>query len=123
MEEQNFVYSYSSVRKREVELIRSKYLPKEESKLERLKRLDMKVRCAGQIESLTVGIIGLLVFGIGMCFGLGVLNGGMWLAFLFGILGTAIMLPAYPIFRRIAQKTKKELTPEILELSDEILKS
>ena len=34
-----------------------------------------------------------------------------------------IMIPAYPIYRRIARKTKTELTPEILRLSEEIIKS
>ena len=32
-------------------------------------------------------------------------------------------IPAYPIYRRITRKTKAELTPEILRLSEEIMKS
>ena len=39
------------------------------------------------------------------------------------VLGTVIMIPAYPIYRKIAQRTKAELTPEILRLSEEIIKS
>ena len=42
---------------------------------------------------------------------------------LFMIIGTVIMISAYPIYRRIAHKTKAELTPEILRLSEEIMKS
>ena len=41
----------------------------------------------------------------------------------FMIIGTVIMIPAYPIYRRIARKTKEELIPEILRLSEEIMKS
>jgi hypothetical protein len=37
--------------------------------------------------------------------------------------GAVIMIPAYPIHRRIARKTKTELTPEILRLSEGIIKS
>jgi len=33
------------------------------------------------------------------------------------------MLPAYPIYLHISRKTKAELTPEILQLSEEIMKS
>ena len=39
------------------------------------------------------------------------------------IIGTLIMIPAYPIYRRIARKTKADLSPEILRLSEEIIKS
>ena len=123
MENKPFTYNYSAVRNKEVESIRRKYLPKEESKLETLKRLDYKVQSAGMIESLCIGIIGALVFGIGMCFFLEVFAGATWLSALFMIIGTLLMIPAYPIYRRIASKTKEKLTPEILRLSEEIMKS
>ena len=37
-----FTYQYSAEKNKEVENIRSKYLPKEENKFERLKHLDRK---------------------------------------------------------------------------------
>ena len=124
MENNNvFTYRYSAAQNKEVERIRKKYLPEEESKIDLLRKLDNRVQSAGMIEGLTVGIIGCLIFGIGMCFGLDVFRGADWLSLLFGGLGVIIMLPAYPIYKRIAQKTKAELTPEILRLSDEIMKS
>lgn len=123
MENNTFSYNYSAARNKEVESIRNKYMPREESKLERLKKLDLRVQMAGAIESLCFGIVGALVFGIGMCFFLDVFAGAAWLSALFMIIGTVIMIPAYPIYRRIAHKTKAELTPEILRLSEEIMKS
>ena len=123
MENKPFTYNYSAVRNKEVESIRRKYLPEEESKLETLKRLDYKVQSAGMIESLCIGIIGALVFGIGVCFFLDVFAGAVWLTALFMIIGTLLMIPAYPIYRRIARQTKEKLTPEILRLSEEIMKS
>ena len=123
MENKSFTYNYSAARNKEVESIRRKYMPHEESKLERLKKLDLRVQMAGTIESLCFGIVGVLVFGIGMCFFLDVFAGAAWLSALFMIIGTVIMIPAYPIYRRIAHKTKAELTPEILRLSEEIMKS
>ena len=68
MENKSFTYNYSAARNKEVESIRRKYMPREESKLETLKRLDYRVQSAGMIEGLCLGIIGALVFGIGMCF-------------------------------------------------------
>ena len=123
MENKPFTYNYSAARNKEVENIRRKYLHEEESKLETLKRLDYKVQSAGMIESLCIGIIGALVFGIGMCFFLEVFAGATWLSALFMMVGTLLMIPAYPIYRRIAHRTKEKLTPEILRLSEEIMKS
>ena len=123
MENNTFSYNYSAMRNKEVESIRKKYMPHEESKLERLKKLDLRVQMAGTIESLCFGIVGALVFGLGMCFFLDVFAGAAWLTALLMVLGAVIMIPAYPIYRRIARKTKTELTPEILRLSEEIMKS
>ena len=115
-----FTYTYSASQNGEVERIRGKYLPKEENKLERLRKLDFKVQSAGKLPSLTIGVIGCLVFGIGMCFGLDVFAGSDILTLIFCSIGVAIMLPAYPIYKRISRKAKEKLVPEILRLSDEI---
>ena len=120
MENNTFTYNYSAQRKKEVEKIRKKYMPQEVNKLETLKKLDSRVQMAGQLQSLIVGITGALIFGIGMCFGLDVFTGADWLAVLFCIFGAVIMVTAYPIYRHIARKTRAELVPEILRLSDEI---
>ena len=119
----SFTYSYSAVNNKEIERIRRRYLPQSEDKMETLRSLDARVQSAGMIESLSLGIIGCLIFGIGMCFGLGVFGGGEWLALVFGGIGTLVMLPAYPLYRRIREKTKARLTPEILRLSEEIMES
>lgn len=116
-----FTYQYSAERNKEVENIRNKYLPKGENKFEKLKQLDYKVKNAGIIESLCVGIIGLLVFGVGMCIALGTLSGAKWLATMLCILGVVIMIPTYHIYTKISGEVKKELTPEILKLSEEIM--
>ena len=120
---QVFNYQYSANQNKEVEHIRKKYLPKEENKLDTLRKLDSCVQMAGIVESLTIGVIGALVFGIGMCFGLDVFSGADWLSVLFCVVGTAIMLPAYPIYKFISAKTREKLTPEILKLADELMKS
>ena len=92
MENSRFTYQYSAETSREVEDIRKKYLEREESKLERLKRLDGKVRRAGKIQGICIGVIGCLIFGVGMCFGLDALAGADWLTVALCALGAAVLL-------------------------------
>ena len=115
-----FRYSYSAKQNPEVLEIRSKYLPREESGLEELKRLDNEVSSAGLPQSLAVGIAGCLVFGLGMCIAMEVLVGGMILGALVGICGMAIMITAYPIYRFCFRKDKIKHQPRILELVAEL---
>ena len=123
MENVTFNYNYSAEKNKEVEKIRSKYTPREENDYEKLKKLDRRVESAGIVESLCLGIIGALVFGVGMCFFLDVFAGGALITALLMIAGTLMMLPAYPMCKRISKKTREELTPEILALSEKIMKN
>lgn len=118
-----FTYQYSAKQNKEVERIRNKYLPMQENKLDALRKLDYRVQTAGVIPSLTLGIAGCLIFGVGMCFGLDVFAGANWLTLLFAALGVFTMLPAYPLYRYLARKAKRALTPEILRLSEDIMNS
>ena len=115
-----FHYSYSAKQNEEVQAIRDKYLPREESKLEELKRLDHAVSSAGLPQSLAVGIVGCLAFGLGMCIAMEVLRGGMILGTLLGVCGMAVMIVAYPIYRSCFRKAKTKHQPRILELMAEL---
>lgn len=118
-----FTYSYSAKENKEVQEIRSNYLPREESKFEELKRLDHTVQTSGTAESLCVGIGGALVFGLGLCLAMQVIGGGvltMALGVLLGTIGMAGAMAAYPIYRKVFGETKEKLTPRILELSEEL---
>jgi len=118
-----FTYQYSANQSREIERIRCKYLPKEENKMDTLRRLDTRAMTAGVVPSLCIGVIGSLIFGVGMCFFLAVFEGTALITAALMILGALIMLLAYPVYRRISRKTKEKLTPEILRLSEEIMRS
>lgn len=115
-----FSYNYSAKENKEVQEIRKKYLPQEESKLEELKRLDRCVQESGMMESLIVGIGGMLVFGLGMCLAMEVIGNSVILGILLGIVGAAGMFAAYPVYRKIFNKTKEKYTPRILELTAEL---
>lgn len=118
--ERVFRYSYSAKQNEEVQAIRDKYLPHEETKLEELKRLDYEVSSAGLLQSLAVGVVGCFVFGLGMCIAMEVLSGGMVLGALIGAFGMAVMIAAYPIYRSFFRKAKTMHRPRILELVAEL---
>lgn len=115
-----FHYTYSAPENQEVLNIRKKYLPREESMLEELKRLDNLVHSAGTLEALSLGIGGCLLFGLGLCFRLEVLGSVTWPGILLGLAGTAGMIFAYPTYRNLFKKTKQKHTPRILELTDQL---
>ena len=121
-----FIYRYSAKENTEVHEIRKKYLPREESKFEELKRLDYTVQNSGMMESLCAGIGGALVFGLGMCLAMQVIGSGVFLialGVLLGIIGMGGMLAAYPVYRKVFDKTKQKLAPRILELTAELSKT
>ena len=121
--ENTFSYKYSAKENAEVQAIRKKYLPKSESKLEELKRLDETVQASGMVESLCAGIGGALIFGLGLCLAMQVIGSGALttaLGVLLGIIGMVSMIVAYPIYRKVFGKTKEKYAPRILELTAEL---
>ena len=64
--EEMFQYTYSAAQQEEIRKIREKYIPREETKLEQLRRLDRAAGKKGTAFSLTAGIAGCLLFGLGM---------------------------------------------------------
>ena len=103
-----FTYNYSASINKEVAEIRKKYMLREENKLEELKRLDNEVQTAGTTPSLIVGILSSLIFGVAMCMALKVIGGGIILGVLIGIIGTAGMIAAFPVYRYYSKTAKAE---------------
>ena len=115
-----FHYTYSASQNQEVLNIRKKYLPQEESKLEELKRLDSLVQNSGIVEALCAGIGGCMIFGLGVCLAMEVIGSAVWLGVLLGLIGTASMIIAYPVYRKLFEKNKQKYAPRILELTAEL---
>ena len=117
-----FQYTYSAGNQEEIKQIRSKYLPREENKLERLRKLDAGVTQKATMYSLIVGIIGMLILGGGMSLCLTAGEMWMFLGIPIGIIGMAILSFAYPIYNRIIKTERKRIAPEIIRLTDELMK-
>ena len=124
---EGFSFTYSAAQQQEVEDIRKKYLPKEEDKMEQLRKLHAIPTQKAQTASLAVGIIGALIMGTGMSLAMTEIGAAlgslaMVLGIAVGFVGMVLVALAYPLYNRVLKKQRKRIAPEILRLSDELLK-
>lgn len=117
-----FEYNYSASRQSEIEAIRKKYLSKEDDKMEQLRILDRSVERPGTIISIVVGLIGTLVFGAGMSMALVGTTIMLIPGILVGVVGMVLIGIAYPLYQWRTKKERERLAPQILALSEELLK-
>lgn len=131
-ESKGFRYTYSAKEQAELKRIREKYTPpsEEENKMERLRRLDRGVVQKAQTVALILGVIGTLIlgFGMSMCmtdFG-DILGSYKDLAMLVGIaigvVGGILAALAYPTYNLVVRRERKKVAPEIIRLTDELMK-
>lgn len=124
---QSFEFTYSAERQQEVEAIRKMYLPKEEDKMKQLRRLHSIPTQKAQAASIAIGVLGTLILGTGMSLcmtDLGAALGhlAMVIGILVGVLGLAMVATAYPLYNIVLRKERQRIAPEILRLSEELLK-
>ncbi len=131
-DEENFSYTYSAKEQSEIESIRRKYETKSEreDKLEQLRLLDKNVTSKATVVALVLGIIGALVMGLGMSLvmtdlgeAMGI-NGNtrMIIGIIVGIIGMISACLAYPMYIYTFKKEKEKIAPEIIRLTDELMK-
>ena len=124
---EGYSFTYSAAQQQEVEEIRKKYLPKEENKMEQLRRLHAIPTGKAQAASLAVGIIGALILGTGMSLCMtelaGFLGGtAMFIGIPVGLAGLVLVALAYPLYNRVLKKQRQKIAPRILALTDELMK-
>ena len=127
-----FSYTYSAGEQAELKRIREKYTaPTEaEDKMARLRRLDASVTQTAQIVALVLGIIGALILGFGMSLILSDLGENLGLSrdmamligSIIGVVGGILASLAYPIYNAIVKAKRKKIAPEIIRLTDELMK-
>lgn len=126
MDNHSFEYTYSAQQRQEIEAIRKKYLPKEEDKMEKLRRLHYSATQKAQAASIAIGVLGALILGTGMSLcmtDLGAVLGhmAMVIGILVGVLGLVLVALAYPLYNRVLRRERQRIAPEILRLSEELL--
>ena len=127
MENDSFEYTYSAQQQQEIEAIRKKYLPKEEDKMEQLRRLHSISTQKAQAASIAIGVLGALILGTGMSLCMTELGAAlghlaMVIGILVGVLGLIMVALAYPLYNSVLRRERKRIAPEILKLSEELLK-
>ncbi len=127
-----FTYTYSAKEQAELKRIRDKYTsPSDtEDKMTRLRRLDASVTQTAQAVSLAFGVIGTLILGFGMSLcmtDIGAFLGSnkiisMVIGIIIGVIGGILASFAYPVYNAIIKHKRKKIAPEIIRLTDELLK-
>ena len=127
---EGFSFTYSAAQQQEIENIRKKYLPKEENKMEQLRKLHHSASQKAQACTIAIGVIGALVMGTGMSLAmtnLGEILGShrdlaMLIGIVIGIVGMVMVALAYPTYNHVLKKERQRIAPEILRLTDELMK-
>ena len=125
-----FYYTYSAKEQEEIKAIRQKYAAPAptEDKMTQLRRLDAAVTQKATTVSLVFGIIGALIMGIGMSLvmtDIGNILGttlALVIGIITGIIGIILVCLAYPIYNRTLKKEREKIAPEIIRLTDELMK-
>lgn len=129
---EGFNYTYSAKEQAEIKNIRKKYEApaEEEDKMAQLRRLDASVNSKAAAVSLAVGIISALIMGTGMSIIMTKFSDVLALygaekiliGMIFGVIGLIGVALAYPIYNRIVKKERARIAPEIIRLTDELMK-
>lgn len=121
-----FEYTYSAPteqERKEIESIRRQYqaqpVSDREEKLNRLRKLDSFVKNSATTVALILGVVGLLIFGLGMTMVL------EWELYIWGVVVGAVGLTpimiAYPVYNLILNKNKEKYGEQIIMLTEELL--
>ncbi len=129
---ESFNYTYSAKQQEEIKSIRDKYVAPEEKedKMTRLRRLDESVTKKATVASLVAGIVGALIMGIGMSLVMTEFSEilglhrelAMPVGIIIGFAGIILVCMAYPVYNFILRKQREKIAPEIIRLTDELMK-
>ena len=128
--ESSFKYTYSAKEQDEIKRIRQKYQSQEEDSMTRLRKLDASVTSKATVIALVLGIVGVLIFGMGMSLIMtdfaallgmtGMTN--MIVGIITGVSGIILAALAYPVYSKVLKRERERIAPEILRLTDELMK-
>ena len=105
------------------EAIAKDYVPKDNSKIVALKKLDKKAKLPATIFTYTFGIISSLIVGTGMSLAMQAIGSrviSMVAGIVIGTIGFILCGVNYPIYKRMLERDKAKYAYEIVELAREI---
>ncbi len=103
--------------------IKNEYLPHEETKAEKIKQLDKKVKLAPTIWACIAGSVSALVFGTGMCLAMKVIGASLSpvIGIAVGVAGMGMCAANYFAYKAVLKKRKQKYGEEIIALCNEAL--
>lgn len=107
--------------KKEIQNIQKKYLNQNfnNDKLNRLRKLDQKIKSIPEAIGISQGVVGVLTFGVGLT---SILEWKLYaLGIIAMIIGTILVVSANFIYNIIKNKLKNKYKDEILSISNELL--
>ena len=111
-----------------VQKIRTQYTEKQHTELDALKELDAKVKRPANVFTYTYGSVSAIIMGAGMSLVMTEIGATIGLAsaivpgIVIGVVGMGMALSTYAIYKKILNARKKKYAPEILKLSEKIMK-
>ena len=111
-----------------VQKIRTQYTEKQHTELDELKALDAKVKKPANVFAYTYGSVSAVVMGSGMSLVMTDIGATIGLAsamvpgIAIGVVGMGMALSTYSIYKKMLNSRKKKYAPEILKLSEKIMK-
>ena len=111
-----------------VQKIRTQYTEKQHTELDALKELDAKVKRPANVFAYTYGSVSAIIMGAGMSLVMTDIGGVIGLAsamvpgIAIGVVGLGLALSTYPIYKKMLNARKKKYAPEMLKLSENIIK-
>ena len=111
-----------------VQKISTQYTEKQHTELDALKELDAKVKRPANVFAYAYGSVSAVVMGAGMSLVMTDIGATIGLAsamvpgIAVGIVGMGMALSTYPIYKKMLNDRKKKYAPEILKLSEKIMK-
>ena len=110
-----------------VQKIRTQYTEKQHTELDALKELDAKVKRPANVFAYVYGSVSAIIMGAGMSLVmteigeiLGLAN-AMVPGIVVGIVGMAMALTTYPIYKKLLAGRKKKYAGQILALSEKLM--
>ncbi len=116
--ENEFYYSYSAEKQRNIDRIIAKYTDDEENKFYQLVKLDERVETFATVVAIVYAIVSVLVFGTGMSIALSFNN--IVLGSIVGLCGIIMLFFISGVRRYALDKRRKKMKPEIMALIKEI---
>ncbi len=111
-----------------VQKIRTQYTEKQPTELDELKALDAKVKKPANVFAYTYGSVSAIIMGAGMSLVMTTIGATIGLTdpmvpgIIIGIVGMGMALTTYPIYKKMLSSRKKKYAPEIMKLSEKLMK-